>query len=93
MLPFLVLKKQYSGTLLLLRLFGLNHQTPISHLSPPNLLGHTQAGTQHWWATVTAEATAAAEEELSPCKDGRCDPHSKGAAAFSSCTAKVLLKP
>lgn len=89
MLPFLVLKKQCS--LLLLWLFSLN-QTSISHMSLPNLLGHTQAGTQHWWATVTAEATAA-KEELSLRKDGGCDPHNKGAAAFSSPTAEVLLKP
>lgn len=88
MLLFLVLKKQCSGTLLLLQLFGLNNQIPLCHLS---LLGHTQAGTQHWWATMTAEATPAAPE-LSLCKDGGCDPQSKGAAAFSSPTAKVLVK-
>lgn len=35
-LPFLVLKKQCSSTLLLLWLFGLDNQRPISHLSPPN---------------------------------------------------------
>lgn len=29
----------------------------------------------------------------SPCKDKGCDPQSKGAAAFSSPTAEVLLKP
>lgn len=40
---------------------------------------------------MTAEATPAAPE-LSLCKDGGCDPQSKGAAAFSSPTVKVLVK-
>lgn len=34
--PCLFLKKQHSGTPLLLQLFGLDNQTPVFYLSPPN---------------------------------------------------------